>query len=352
MRLISRFTIFLFVLLCGKLVVHAQIANVAAADNLEIFKQKLSDLKATTVIPERESIINRELDRVDNEIGSASAAKSALAIPQPLFFTFSSQAGERLTRAAQQLAALDCGKGPGQFQDLIIKYQQETNRLANFLQSNNVEIDPGALFVPQSPNPAESCSFAKNKFSSKEYSDRLSDMLKSAETINTQKQQKNQQMSIVLDEYLSALKERRGKLFEKLNASQTATQIGDRLPLLIFIVALACVGTILGIKLFNDELQMEWVASGQVIQFVTVMILLSVILALGLSRILLENTLGTLLGGIAGYVLAQGVGKQAARDASRAATPANIITPPVPAPAPPPAPMPAVVPNPPGPTGT
>jgi hypothetical protein len=62
---------------------------------------------------------------------------------------------------------------------------------------------------------------------------------------------------------------------------------------------------------------MEWVASGQVIQFVTVMVLLSVITALSLSNVLKENTLGTLLGGIAGYVLAQGVGRAAARDAAR-----------------------------------
>jgi hypothetical protein len=43
-----------------------------------------------------------------------------------------------------------------------------------------------------------------------------------------------------------------------------------------------------------------------------VMILLSVVMALGLAGILKENTLGTLLGGIAGYVLSQGVGKAAA----------------------------------------
>jgi hypothetical protein len=67
------------------------------------------------------------------------------------------------------------------------------------------------------------------------------------------------------------------------------------------------------IKLFTPDLQQQWVASGQVIQFVTVMILLSVIMALGLASILKENTLGTLLGGIAGYVLSQGVGRAAAQ---------------------------------------
>jgi hypothetical protein len=77
---------------------------------------------------------------------------------------------------------------------------------------------------------------------------------------------------------------------------------------------------VLGTKLFDADLQMEWIASGQVTQFVTVLVLLSVITALGLSNILKENTLGTLLGGIAGYVLAQGVGRAAAHSASNEST--------------------------------
>lgn len=79
------------------------------------------------------------------------------------------------------------------------------------------------------------------------------------------------------------------------------------------------IGAILAVKLFPEAIQIEWVASGQVIQFVTVMILLSVIMALGLAGIFKENTLGTLLGGIAGYVLAQGVGRAAAREVTRGA---------------------------------
>lgn len=67
----------------------------------------------------------------------------------------------------------------------------------------------------------------------------------------------------------------------------------------------------------TPELQMEWVASGQITQFVTVMILMIVITMLGLSKTINGETLGTLLGGVAGYVLAQGVGRAAAHDASR-----------------------------------
>ena len=72
---------------------------------------------------------------------------------------------------------------------------------------------------------------------------------------------------------------------------------------------------IVTIKFFPPQIVEIWVESGQVIQFVTVMILLSVILALGLVDVIKENTLGTLLGGIGGYVLAQGVGRSAASQA-------------------------------------
>jgi hypothetical protein len=69
------------------------------------------------------------------------------------------------------------------------------------------------------------------------------------------------------------------------------------------------------VRTFPVELQTEWVASGQVIQFMTVLIILIAILSLGINGILKEETLGTLLGGIGGYVLAQGVGRAALRNA-------------------------------------
>ena len=87
--------------------------------------------------------------------------------------------------------------------------------------------------------------------------------------------------------------------------------------MILIIGGLSC-SAIAMVRFFPDEVMMEWVASGQVIQFVTVMILLSTIMALGLSGLLTEDTLGTLLGGVGGYVLSQGVGRSVARLASRA----------------------------------
>jgi uncharacterized protein YcfJ len=103
----------------------------------------------------------------------------------------------------------------------------------------------------------------------------------------------------------------------KLNSGQAQQQIVNYLPWILGILSFGGFATIIAIRLFDEKVQMEWVASGQVIQFVTVMVLLSVIVALGLSNILKEQVLGTLLGGVAGYVLAQGVGRAAARDVRR-----------------------------------
>jgi hypothetical protein len=114
---------------------------------------------------------------------------------------------------------------------------------------------------------------------------------------------------------------------QKTLASQGALKVADNLPILISIIAGASIAIMLVIRLFSSELQMEWVASGQVIQFTTVMILLSALMALGLTGILKENTLGTLLGGLAGYVLAQGVGRATARATLNAANAANAGSP-------------------------
>jgi hypothetical protein len=116
---------------------------------------------------------------------------------------------------------------------------------------------------------------------------------------------------------IQALQKRQAALQNKLSSKDSQQAISSSLWLIILAIGALSIGTILTIKLFSQELQIEWVTSGQVIQFVTVMILLSVVMALGLANILKENTLGTLLGGIAGYVLSQGVGRAAAREVSR-----------------------------------
>jgi hypothetical protein len=64
---------------------------------------------------------------------------------------------------------------------------------------------------------------------------------------------------------------------------------------------------------FDYQLQLLMFESGQVVQFITIMILLSTIISLGIGRIIGEQALSTLLGSIAGYVLAQGVAQSKER---------------------------------------
>ena len=84
---------------------------------------------------------------------------------------------------------------------------------------------------------------------------------------------------------------------------ETAQFLGKNLWTIILALGSTAI-IILGlVRLFPEKTQLELVQSGQVVQFITVLLLLTVIMALGLSGIIKETTLGTLLGGIGGYVL-------------------------------------------------
>ena len=109
----------------------------------------------------------------------------------------------------------------------------------------------------------------------------------------------------------------RKALKNRIREIEQRASLSSNLYLIISIIGGLSILTIAVIKIFPDDVVREWVESGQVIQFVTVMILLSVIMALGLANLLDGQTLGALLGGIGGYVLSQGVGRSAARSAMK-----------------------------------
>ncbi|HTS55174.1 MAG TPA: hypothetical protein VMH26_18030 [Burkholderiales bacterium] len=98
---------------------------------------------------------------------------------------------------------------------------------------------------------------------------------------------------------------------------QTTDIFVASLPYIVLIFCLFGLSLIAVIRIFGDTVQMEWVASGQVIQFASVMVLLIIVTSLGILHILEKEGIGTLLGAIAGYVLSQGVGRAAARAATR-----------------------------------
>jgi hypothetical protein len=149
----------------------------------------------------------------------------------------------------------------------------------------------------------------------------ISDLASIEENVDANVSEQRKQYSDTATKYteLNDLLRKRLKILQdKLASLSPQVQISQNLWIIMAVICVFSLSTIISVKLFDPLLQMEWIASGQVIQFVTVMILLSAIMALGLSGILKENTLGTLLGGVAGYVLAQGIGRAAVREAARA----------------------------------
>ena len=113
-----------------------------------------------------------------------------------------------------------------------------------------------------------------------------------------------------LERQIDTLRVKRVELIKGISEGVAAANVTGWIPVLMLIIFGVGALVLAGVKLFGDEIQLELISSGQIVQFVTILILLGVILALGLAERLKAETLGTLLGGLAGYVLSQGVGRQ------------------------------------------
>jgi len=118
----------------------------------------------------------------------------------------------------------------------------------------------------------------------------------------------------------------RGTLAKAIEESSAQGKVADQLWLIIGVFCIFAIFIFRTVWIFEAPIQLELVASGQVIQFATVMVILIVVCVLGISGVLHENTLGTLLGAIGGYVLSQGVGRAASRAATQAAQQNQSVT--------------------------
>ena len=296
-------------------------------DTIEQVEANIDELNSKP-IPDKDVLLLRELDHLDGEIARAGqqlTLANSWGNQQMGFVEYA----DRMRSQSQAIAQIDCQNNIPKFRTAVQSYLRASNDFQRHFGTLDTLVDFTALGLPPfAGDETQNCMQLKAKFESQEYLDAQKHIIDSLQTSLTTFLTGQTNLAAAEKKYLEALKKRRSSVQDKLNAAHPAFQIGSYLWLLILILAFACVSTILGIKLFDANLQMEWVASGQVIQFVTVMILLSVILALGLSSKLSENTLGTLLGGIAGYVLAQGVGRSAARNVERAALASSPATPP------------------------
>jgi hypothetical protein len=207
------------------------------------------------------------------------------------------------SKTVQEIAGMNCDQPPGNLSSLMDQIDRLARSLADpFDESND---SPWAKLSTQHLRtlpPKDQCEQLKALTSDSEL---LSFIDKEQSEIEAVKAETGR--------LIKALQDRRAELFKHNQVAETQQNIFQYLWIIIGVIGLLSIGTIFVIKQFTPDIQQQWVASGQVIQFVTVMILLSVIMALGLASILKENTLGTLLGGIAGYVLSQGVGRAAAQ---------------------------------------
>jgi hypothetical protein len=288
-----------------------------ASDTPEDVQANIDEL-SKQLIPDKDVLLLRELDHLDGEIARVTQqlTKANSWRDEQNYFN---AVANRFKAQSQTIAQFDCQNNLAKFRDAALSYTRAYSELQSYYGNMGDSLDFPLIALPPFVNDDQKfCIQSKSKILSQEYSDAEKQILDNLQKALTTFLTTQTNIANAETKYLDALKKRRSAVQEKLNASQPAFQIGSNLWLILLILAAACVLTILGIKLFDADLQMEWVASGQVIQFVTVMILLSVILALGLSAKISENTLGTLLGGIAGYVLAQGVGRSAARNVERA----------------------------------
>ncbi|MGO7605531.1 hypothetical protein ACC718_19690 [Rhizobium ruizarguesonis] len=284
-------------------------------DAISAAKDREKEL-GTAATPKNDLAISRELDGLTQEINAAEILANNNAQNRDGDKRVFDAIDDLKTRAGK-IKSLDCAGDPDGARAAWNSYSRQFQALRNLLIAfPDIPLDSFMPLPIQNINEAL-CQQLKDVFLKPNFDAEFG----SAEgNIKAQLSKSLTDWAPVSSEYqnlVSLLKARKSSLQGSLNNSTPQKQISDMLPYILGVLGVSCICAIATIKLFDSQIQMEWVVSGQVIQFVTVMVLLSVITALGLSNILKENTLGTLLGGIAGYVLAQGVGRATARDVSR-----------------------------------
>ena len=324
----KRVVVIAAVLLILPVLAAAQIpARFSTNIDVETMKSRISELNPPDKgLPENEFSLNDERRAVDSEIATlrrviqtpVDRSKDVEAIDK---------ARGKIAGLVGEIAKVDCKALPeGRFQSggQIVSELEALERRAFRL---DLEDEPNPWATRSAPyrdegkvGDVELCSKWKAFIGDQARQQALMAYFDALKTRLGDDAKKVAEAKSTATSLLEILQKRKDAIEKKLVSSNTQASLTSNLWILIVVIGLFSIGTIAAVKLFSADIQIEWVASGQVIQFVTVMILLSVVMALGLAGILKENTLGTLLGGIAGYVLAQGVGRAAAREVSRGRT--------------------------------
>ena len=250
-------------------------------------------------VPDNPIVLADEIRQINEELDQARKSEDSFDRQIKSL----NQTKDRANKALQQIAALDCNTSPANLPSLMDEIDRVARPLANPLDDDT--ISPWANVSTRDIRtlpPKDQCEKLKAMTADPDLA-----------TFIDKQQSQLADLRTATDQLIEALQKRRAALVTHNQQAETKQDIFQYLWVIIGVIGMLSIGTIFVIRSFPPDLQQQWVASGQVIQFVTVMILLSVIMALGLASILKENTLGTLLGGIAGYVLSQGVGRAAAQ---------------------------------------
>lgn len=319
--------LFALLLLLGAEATTAQVlpstlasARVATA-NKEELATRISEL--TTIgnqVPENELVLFDELKRLEEEqarltrqLRSLQARRDQVAEMDGL--------RQRAERAIQSVAALDCKSSQAESVRAAAKsFEAVASEVIGSYPGSRRDDPWSDVELPSANEFRETskyCEAVKRIVSAEAKRGAYLTFVETLRSEVVKRLEQDKEVTDLLGKAVELIQKRRSTLQKGFADRSTQQQLSENLWKVIGVIGVLALLAIFMVKQFPEALQLEWVSSGQVIQFVTVMLLLSVVMALGLGGILKEQTLGTLLGSIAGYVLAQGVGREAARQATR-----------------------------------
>jgi hypothetical protein len=333
-----------FLLVASKL--FAQLSGFASYPNSNVLlPEQVATLRAEYEKPdykppETDYLLDNEYEHVDNYLNSANLTLLSSDL-NPIKPEIPDNIKTALQSFRSTILPLSCPR-PNDLKQFNKALTDLQRTLQSNIQQVYSQLDPSVIDLseiqslypqvfPEGPRGAidfaNSCVSSQTAYKDADFDGTLTkdtdDLRKTIEKRNDELAQRKKQLQVLVNDLNNRKTTLQNAIIARSRPS-AAQQITSYIWLIMLIIGASGVLTMLVVWLFDETIQMEWVASGQVIQFVTVMILFSVIMALGLSDILKEQTLGTLLGGIAGYILAQGVGRAALHQASKATNPAAL----------------------------
>jgi hypothetical protein len=272
---------------------------------------RLKELKDSEgKFPENDVIFAKEVDRLEKELDGYKKNLEYIQqrAQQPVDYAQKRQQAEALIK---DLDALNCSTLKGGMAGYLSKLS-EIRKGQNFFPG---DVSNPWQFEVKGSSDKEICASLKAATGGDTRRQQLLDKLNADGDAYKKQLAQDAVLQPKIKDVISAVQSR----IDKMDTRSTKKSLTGYLFYLVGTIGGLSILTLLAVKTFPDAQQLEWITSGQVIQFVTVMNLLAVVMALGLVDILHENTIGTILGGVGGYVLSQGVGRAAAREVSRVA---------------------------------